>query len=436
MSFKYIFAARTTKPIRIIVILSFVVVLLAGLFALKLRYFPYSLSYWEYVTRVAEILATWTGAILILASIIVYVALPLLMNRPVGEISVEHAARDGLNTIGKALDRSVISYLTLIICIAAVIYSVFVSFRASLPPPPPAAGRLMLPTDQRSAKMCRILQNQIVVEERNSGRASAEPRSLVFKGSLDRMAGTNDLARLFVTNSEQGLIHVIDTSRLTEERTPLAVEETAGPLTLTGDGAKLYVGIIGNVAHGVVGRIHVFDSKTLGETATITGVGCPVDLFAASRAHFLFVATQCGNGEDPLYVIDTSRDEIVAKLRGFATGNAVVSTPDGRKVFVSTGDSLSIVEFDGKKLCLRYRKQINVSGMTLTPDTSLLLVGTQVDDQPVLASFDVKNEKWCKTVALEEVPSSIAVSPGQNPMLFAQLPKRTYVGDVHSLACD
>ena len=416
MSFKYIFAARTTKPIRIIVILSFVVVLLAGLFALKLRYFPYSLSYCEYVTRVAEILATWTGAILILASIIVYVALPLLMNRPVGEISVEHAARDGLNTIGKALDRSVISYLTLIICIAAVIYSVFVSFRASLPPPPPAAGRLMLPTDQRSAKMCRILQNQIVVEERNSGRASAEPRSLVFKGSLDRMAGTNDLARLFVTNSEQGLIHVIDTSRLTEERTPLAVEETAGPLTLTGDGAKLYVGIIG--------------------TATITGVGCPVDLFAASRAHFLFVATQCGNGEDPLYVIDTSRDEIVAKLPGFATGNAVVSTPDGRKVFVSTGDSLSIVEFDGKKLCLRYRKQINVSGMTLTPDTSLLLVGTQVDDQPVLASFDVKNEKWCKTVALEEVPSSIAVSPGQNPMLFAQLPKRTYVGDVHSLACD
>jgi len=101
MSFKYIFAARTTKPIRIIVILSFVVVLLAGLFALKLRYFPYSLSYWEYVTRVAEILATSTGAILILASIIVYVALPLLMNRPVGEISVEHAARDGLNTIGK-----------------------------------------------------------------------------------------------------------------------------------------------------------------------------------------------------------------------------------------------------------------------------------------------------------------------------------------------
>jgi hypothetical protein len=47
------------------------------------------------------------------------------------------------------------------------------------------------------------------------------------------------------------------------------------------------------------------------QVSTIGNVGCPEDLFAASTKPLLFVASQCGLNNDPLYVIDTRKDEVI-----------------------------------------------------------------------------------------------------------------------------
>jgi DNA-binding beta-propeller fold protein YncE len=211
------------------------------------------------------------------------------------------------------------------------------------------------------------------------------------------------------------------------------VGKTAKSVTLSADGRKLYVGVVGPVP---LGEIKVFDAVTVSEVTTIESVVCPVDLFAASNAPLLFVATQCGGANDPLYIIDTRTDKVIRVIPGFAVGQSVVATPDGKTAFVSTGDSLSVV-----RNCLTEepkirRTSVSVTAMALSPDGRTLLVGTQVGNQGDIFSLNALNGERCTSivpVGLEAPPPSIAIGPDGS--LFAPMPTRLFVSDYRPFAC-
>jgi DNA-binding beta-propeller fold protein YncE len=211
-------------------------------------------------------------------------------------------------------------------------------------------------------------------------------------GRIEKIAVTADSRRIFAADSRSGRLLVFDATEGNLDKGQIAfnghveIDRTVGALSLTGDGRKLYVGV---ESPGTLGRIEVFEGVNqpdlfrVKQVATIRGVGCPTDLFAPASSPRLFVATQCGGGKDPLYVIDTRTDRIIAKLPGFAAGSKVVATPDASTVYISFGlygeyhvaavshylesqpQVLSIVDNAGPE-------------MALTPDARTLFVGAAI----------------------------------------------------------
>jgi DNA-binding beta-propeller fold protein YncE len=170
---------------------------------------------------------------------------------------------------------------------------------------------------------------------------------------IQKIAVSADSKRIFAADFSSGKLWVINAYRGdTESQLSLDLEtgETTVALALSGDGGKLYVAVqrIGHPDRDE-GRIEVFegvdqpDVSGIRRADPISGIGCPVDLYVSAKAPRLFVATQCGDGQDPLYVIDTRTDRVIARVPGFAVGSHVVATPDASRAFVTTGDRLLTV---------------------------------------------------------------------------------------------
>jgi len=287
----------------------------------------------------------------------------------------------------------------------------------------PASGHVVAPTLPGDLRLFIIKDSSIVVLNRESFTAIHQFPPIQ---SLENIAVTKDLKRIFATDFG-GTLHEFSTETQ-QETNHISVGKTASGLALSADGRKLYVAVEGPIPEG---KVHVFnaDSPKLSLLTSIGGLGCPISLFAPSRAPLLFVSTQCGGGLDPVYAIDTRSDKIIARVPGFAVGSGIVSTPDGKKVIVSTGDSIRILEGYTSPSPSINIKRMPVGPMAVTSAGKLLLVGTP----PGLKSFELEKDSECKEVSLEEVPSTLAVTV--DGAVFAQLPARFFVTDVGALSC-
>jgi hypothetical protein len=214
------------------------------------------------------------------------------------------------------------------------------------------------------------------------------------------------------------------------------VGKTATSVVLSADGRKLYVGVVGPIP---LGKIRVFDAVTLTELGAIDNVGCPVDLFVPRARPLLFVATQCGLNNDPLYVIDTRKDKVIREIPGFATGSRVIATHDGRIVVISTGDRFYILRHYMNDSPDIRKVQISISAMALSRDEKTLLVGTSVEykGQTVgeIISLDAETGTRCGNapMILEAPPQVIAIATDGG--LLSPMPTRIVVGDSRALEC-
>lgn len=66
-------------------------------------------------------------------------------------------------------------------------------------------------------------------------------------------------------------------------------------------------------------------------------------MVVAGKKPLLFLATQCGLNNDPIYVIDTHSDKVVQEIPGFATGGRIAVTNDGSTICASIDAGLRIV---------------------------------------------------------------------------------------------
>jgi WD40 repeat protein len=410
------------------------VLLLADLFLalilIKQREFRSSLTWKEYSVKALDWLALWAGRLFLLVIAIFYVLLPLvLVRKPVSIPDASHFVEGVLDWVQSSVNKVSVAFPALISLSLLLTIFCWVSLKMKRPPAPPPSGVLVVPTDASSSKLFHLVNDSALVLNRKAfGSNGRMPQIQNFQftdaGRLEALAVTYNLRRIFVSDSQHGLVHVLNSETGEEEGKHLHVGPTARALAISSDGRKLYVAVVGPIPIGV---IRVFSLPDLSESAPIQGIGCPISLFATSIAPLLFVATQCGAGHDPLYVIDTRNDQILKKISGFAVGHAVVATPNGSTIFVSTGDHLGIVRKYKSQTPAIYRHRINISAMAISPDGRLLLVGTDEG----IRTMNVSDLRWLKTIRLEGNPTAISIAP--DGAVFALLPQRLFTTDLRAL---
>ena len=412
------------------------VVMIAGIlagvfFVLKKRLFPTSMTYIQFATLVAEQFAFWTGALFWLVIVLGHIAPRLIVGRKVDIPEFAQVVGNGLYKIGGVLRNLLTAICALVVAAAGLLALVVVSVENARPLPPPSAGVLVLPTDSASSKLYLLDGQTVSIFDRSQRDRHGRMRPLqnfflADAGQLASMAVTADERRIFVSDHDHGVVHILDPAKGVEESRHLDTGRTAYGMALSSDGRKLYVAVTGPAPRS---RIIVFDAKSLALIHTIESVGCPISLFAAQRAPLLFVSTQCGAPEDPLYIFDTRDDRLLRKIPGFAVGSRVAATPDGEKIIVLSDDRTSIVTgWRSGNPAIR-RLPIAASSLTISPDGQLFLIGTGKG----LISIDTRRDAICRSVSLEAAPDAIAFTT--DGWIFARLPDRIFIDHRHALEC-
>ena len=80
------------------------------------------------------------------------------------------------------------------------------------------------------------------------------------------------------------------------------------------------------------------DPNKYAVTATIQGVNCPEGLALSPGGRLLYVATQCGGGKDPVFMINTATNKIEGSIPSLAVGTSVAVSADGARLYVSRGN--------------------------------------------------------------------------------------------------
>jgi len=442
----------------------------------KQTVFPVSMDWLQYGLWLEDLLFTWTGRLFWIGAIAASVLL-LIRGRKVKRPEISEAVVGSLNRFRKALAKLAVA-LPILALVLAALPAIVILVKPELRSPA-TAGQIVIPTDRDSSLLYRVVNEGddhiVVAYNRAQNDSAGRLQSVgVFRpseaGYLDNIALTSDSKRLFVTDSQAGKVWIFDPNHSVVESGYLSVARTARPLSLSGDGRKLYVGVVGPIPEG---RIDVFDHldaqdvHSIRKVATIRSIGCPVDLFSAGVSPLLFVATQCGGGQDALYVVDTRTDMIVRRVPGFAVATNVVATPEASKAFVLSlvqgldGGTVSRLTSytPGKQQIQQILEAPSVTAMTPSPNGTTLFVGVTVHEKGgfididpygrfpfaatasnpppagAILSLNVKDGKPCgsEPLWLENAPSALVIGP--DDALFAPLKHRFFVSDYKPFAC-
>jgi DNA-binding beta-propeller fold protein YncE len=151
-------------------------------------------------------------------------------------------------------------------------------------------------------------------------------------GTPDRMLAGPRSGHVYVLDVQRALVTVIDSSRSIVEVIP-SQGKVSTSIALTPDERKLY---ISNQQPSPLATITVVNLAQKGHPAhPIGGFNCPMGLGMLPDGSRLYVASQCGGGHDPVFVVDTTTDRIVTSLQDFATGSEIAVAGKELRVYVS-----------------------------------------------------------------------------------------------------
>jgi YVTN family beta-propeller protein len=172
-------------------------------------------------------------------------------------------------------------------------------------------------------------------------RQQGDPAPRVTADSLLEF-DNGSLRLLFVADMANRMVHIVDVTRgaFSEISPGLPIGGTPRSMTATPDGRKLFVSFDQPItAPGIA----VFDvqgdrPQDFHRISTITGVHCPEGMVISPNGRRLYVATQCGGGTDPVYVIDTASYAVKATIPDLAVGVSVAINRAGDRLYVGRGN--------------------------------------------------------------------------------------------------
>lgn len=236
---------------------------------------------------------------------------------------------------------------------------------------------------------------------------------------------------IFVTDTKSNKVHVIEGDTVIGS---FSVGLAPRSLAVTPDRRKLFVSNEQPVPNGIIQAFDIDgpDPNKYLVTATIQNITCPEGLALSPRGNLLYVATQCGGGKDPVFIINTATNKIEGSIPNLAVGTSVAVSSDGSRLYVSRGNypcqmsngeggsPLSILDTQSKKVLNTVCLHTSVGPIAISRDKDgrYLFVGngdrmTVFDRKGLDASDRSLNE-----ISLEGRVSGIGVDEGNSVYAF------------------
>jgi DNA-binding beta-propeller fold protein YncE len=249
---------------------------------------------------------------------------------------------------------------------------------------------------------------------------------------------TRDGHFVYVVNGGNGTVSIIDLRDPRQAMPPIKVGDHPRWIAAAPDGEHLYVSNeYFDALPARTGSISIIDARTQTVAGEIKDVNCPEGLAVSPAGDKLYVASQCGQGNDPLFIIDTKSNRKIDEVPGLAVGNAVITSKDGKKIYVTRanfkwydrgagtiGAPLSIVDAETRRVLKTLILQVSADGLALTPDGRYVLVtnGYQlsvVDTQndELVSKFSLRGYGGAVTVRTDNVVI-VAVSDSRRLVTF------------------
>jgi DNA-binding beta-propeller fold protein YncE len=268
--------------------------------------------------------------------------------------------------------------------LASVVLVAALATLLSLPDPAKS-----LPTSSDVLALTRGEEKFVYVADRENGQvlvfASSRlerPHAVVPIGSQGNQPGSGkpesmialrrgSMHLVFVTDTAGNAVRIIDVNNNTPLAKSLSVGRAPRALAITPDHRKLFVSNEQPAPNGTITVLDVSGDtpQDFHEVSTIDEVNCPEGLALSPRGDRLYVATQCGGGSDPVFIIDTATNQKVGEIPQLAVGTNLAVSADGRHLYVTRGNfrcrkrdgsengsPLSIVNLQdrtSKSVCLR-----------------------------------------------------------------------------------
>ena len=191
----------------------------------------------------------------------------------------------------------------------------------------------------------------------------------------------DDRPYLYVADSEQGKIEVVDLRTDTVLDRYIPAGKTPRAVAITPDGKKLFVSNEQPIPTGSLTVVEIGDAPGSARIIDdIRVVACPQGLAMSRDGTKLYVASQCGGGDDPVFVLDTRTHRVVSSIRGLAVGVSVTLDPDDETLYVARGNApcvkpgggpgspFSVVDLESRQI-----------GPTICLDTSVSYIAVSRD---------------------------------------------------------
>lgn len=299
---------------------------------------------------------------------------------------------------------------------------------------PPASAILVSPDEREIYAVDETAGKIVIIERQPEGGGGLKTKAEIDLNRSDAHVRPQRLAIspsgniIYVTNPSADEVIVIDRAHnnaVLPQR--ISVGRLPRSIAFTPDGAKAYVSNEGTIPQGSISVIRVVDAKRnyihQVSKEPIRGVNCPEGLAMPYNDSRLYVASQCGINEDPVFVIDIVKDEVLKNetIRNMQVGVSVAVSPQHQKLYVARGDFPSRDSVTGRVgspfsiIDIRTRPSKEIRTYTL--DTSVNLVVVTPDEKYVLVGngqkitvFSTRTDAELKTFQLEASPLGIAAS--------------------------
>lgn len=307
-------------------------------------------------------------------------------------------------------------------------------FPISFPYIPPSSS-ILVTQDEREIYAIDETAGKIVIFERKPEGGGGLKKKMEVdlnrsgtKVRPQRLAISPDGNFIYVTNPSADEIIIIDrghNNAVLDHR--ISVGRLPRSIAFTPDGSKAYVSNEGPIPQGSISIIRVVDDKKkyvhqVIENKKITGINCPQGMAIPYDGKKLYVASQCGINEDPVFVIDTVTDEVLKHetIGKMQVGVNVALSPRHHKLFVARGNypsrdnikkrvgsPFSIIDTRKREELRTHTLQTSVNFVVVTPDERYALVGNGNN----ITVFDTKTNLELKTFTPRKAsPIGIAVS--------------------------
>jgi YVTN family beta-propeller protein len=317
------------------------------------------------------------------------------------------------------------SFLRLVAVVLAVSSGVigYALLIAPYPFLPPGAGLIVTPDTRYD--LTKSFDKFVYVVDAGGGRIVVANRDAWFlpeeiipiitgeltQGRPSCIAISPEHGEVYVADSANDRVVVIDKLR---KQTNIPVGRDPRCLTVTADENKLFVANAAPIPQGSISVISL-KQKPHPVVHTIGGVNCPVGLAVTPDGRRLYVATQCGGGHDPVFIVDTATDKVIGTIPDVAVGLTPAISPDGRAAYVARGNPSRISIFDtrdGASLGdLRLAAPSGeVSSMAFTSDAKFLIVGAGNTLRVFALDPNARSYRETASIPLECPPAAIGTS--------------------------